>query len=42
MSRPDPSSYDGAPPRIGVHPVDAFSLVAGLLAVGYALLSLLT
>lgn len=33
MSRPE--SYGGR------HPVDVFSLVAGLLAVGYALVSLL-
>ena len=35
MSRPEPR------PVIGRHPVDAFSLVTGLLVVAYALLSLL-
>lgn len=38
----EPYSQDvPAPRRIGWHPVDPVSLVAGLLAVGIALLSLL-
>lgn len=41
MSQPGDRTQSGRPSRIGLHPVDPVSLVAGLLAVGIALVALL-